>query len=148
MHACSTDGKVIETLYKWDNHGIRISLLGQMIVDEKGTIRIVYYTPEPDRENPQIPVLVCLQPVTEKREMLEIDFAVPAYNKESYEQAVVDFYRDYPNCKINLVTYEEESRLLTELVAGDGPVLVRYFGLESAGISGIHKSASGDYFHI
>jgi len=124
VYQCSIDGKTEETLYAWENHGIHIYSVKQMTVDENGTIRVLYYMPEPNRENPQIPVLVCLRPTTEKREMLEIDFAVSSGKRENYEQAVVSFYESYPNCKVNLVSYEDESRLLTELIAGEGPVLV------------------------
>lgn len=124
VYQCGIDGKTEETLYAWENHGIHIDSVKHMTVDENGTIRVLYYMPEPDRENPQIPVLVCLQPTMEKRQMLEIDFAVSSRTQENYEQAVVSFYESYPNCKVNLVTYEDESRLLTELIAGEGPVLV------------------------
>lgn len=126
LYSCKTDGNNQNLLYEWSNHGISINTRAnvQMTVDDEQLVRVLYYENEPYRENPQIPVLLCLCPTTEKRQMQEIDFAIPSGKEEEYRKAVTDFYKLYPNCKVNLVTYEDESRLLTELIAGKGPVLV------------------------
>lgn len=65
-----------------------------------------------------------LELATEKKETFEVTFAVDKDREETYRDAVADFNWKHNDCKIDMVVYEEQDRLLTELTSGKGPVLV------------------------
>ena len=67
---------------------------------------------------------LCLEPTTENVEIFELTMAVPSYMEASYRSIVARFNKQYPNCNITLKTDYDETMLLTELMAGKGPVLI------------------------
>lgn len=113
-------------LYRWENHGIRITDVEDLLVAEDGTIHMIYADGEGY-------CYLLLEPTKEKREIMNINFAVSelAYNK--YLPAVMEFNRSYPSYHIELVKDYEPMALRTELIAGKGPVIVdtRLTGFEN-----------------
>ncbi len=107
-----------EPLYLWENHGLHIETVLEMCADPDGNISVIVRTTGKDR------YYLHLAPTPEGVETVEIKFAVSERNRGQYLESVYQFNRDHPAYLINMEVYEEEAKLLTELTAGKGPVLV------------------------
>ncbi len=111
------EGETPERLYLFSNHGIRpVSICG-MEIGENDEIGILYETNDSTE-------FLFLKPTEEQREIVEIPFVMSQVSKLQYSEAIVDFNKKYPQYLITEVVYEDETQLLTELIAGKGPVLV------------------------
>ncbi len=120
LYRCSYQGKNPEELYLWMENGVRIganNFIENMRVQPDGDIDILLRA---NGEN----VYLRLELATEKKEVLTVPFAVAEEHKSLFQGAVADFNKEHGNCKIEMVVYEEQAKLLTELAAGKGPVLV------------------------
>lgn len=118
LHFADLSGNTTGDVYIWSNHGIRFSQMEAMQTQENGRINLIYS--DYDRTGN----LLCLKPTEEKVDIREIVFAVAPYMKEIYRPAVAEFNKKYPSYHIELKSDYDETALLTELVAGRGPVLV------------------------
>ena len=85
--------------------------------DEEGQIALIYE--ESENYN-----YLCLKPTTEDVELCEITMAVSPYRMSAYQPMVVEFNKRYPQYHVELKSDYDETALLTELVAGKGPVLI------------------------
>lgn len=106
-----------EALYLWENHGLHVSKVLRMSAEPDGSIDIIICTYQDDL------YFLHLIPTPEETETMEISFAVSVSGRQQYLESVNRFNREHPAYLITLEVYEE-AKLLTELTAGKGPVLV------------------------
>ncbi len=106
-----------QLLYFFRNHGMKPHEINSMEIDEEGNIGILYSTSSTTE-------FLFLEPTVEKTEIIEVPFVISEANKLEYNEAIVSFNKKYPQYLITEAEYKEESQLLTELIAGKGPVLV------------------------
>lgn len=110
-------GQEPKPLYLWVNHGISMRDVPLLQTDGPDRIRLVY-------EDLEGYHYLCLEPTVEEVEICEITLAVSPYNESALKPMVVEFNKKYPGCHINIKSDYEGTELLTELAAGDGPVLI------------------------
>lgn len=109
----------LERIYQWSNHGILPLDVEYLTMMTDGSIAMLYK----ENMDPGFRYLL-LQPTTEKKEQKSITMAVSANNKAAYLSAATYFQRLYPNYVINIKDDYDQMSLLTQLGAGNGPVLV------------------------
>nr|WP_296461700.1 hypothetical protein [uncultured Acetatifactor sp.] len=117
VYRSGLSGKKPELLYRWADHGILTSRVPAIQADEEGQIALIYE--ESENYN-----YLCLKPTTEDVELCEITMAVSPYRMSAYQPMVVEFNKRYPQYHVELKSDYDETALLTELVAGKGPVLI------------------------
>lgn len=119
VYSSSLSGENPEPLYRWMNHGISALPKGILALqaDAEGGIALIYQ----DSENYNY---LCLKPTTEEVEICEITLATTDYGVDDYKAIVTEFNKRYPRWHIELKGDYDETALLTQLGAGDGPVLV------------------------
>ena len=118
LHFADLSGNSTGDVYIWVNHGISFSEMEQLRVLEDGCISLIYSDTQRDGN------LLILKPAQEKVEVQQIVLAVSPYMRYVYYPTVVEFNKKYPAYHIEIRTDYDETRLLTELTAGRGPVLV------------------------
>lgn len=109
--------KVPRLLYLWTNHGVVNPEVWELQTVSDDRIAAIY-------ENESGMNYLCIEPTTAQIEMIEIDVAVSPAMEKIYRSAAARFNKLYPNCHLNLKTDYDETVLLTELIAGNGPVLI------------------------
>lgn len=120
LYRCDYQGKDNQELYLWKESGISLGTAGfirAMRAQPDGDIEIILRR---NRED----FYLRLELAAEKKEISEVTFAVAKDKEETYRDAVTNFNWSHNDCKIEMVAYEEQDRLLTELASGKGPVLV------------------------
>lgn len=117
VYRSGLSGNNAEILYRWSYHGIAVEGISAMQADGEGRIVLVY-------QDSQDYNYLCLEPTTENVEICEITMAVSPARMDFYKPLVVEFNKRYPGCFIELKSDYDETALLTELIAGRGPVLV------------------------
>ena len=119
LYRSGLSGENPELLYNWSNHGVSASKIEAMQVTEGRDISLIYM----DYIGANY---LKLTPATDEVEIQEITFAVASSQK--YQAVVAAFNKKYPAYRIRLQTYgTNDTRLLTELISGKGPVLVDTF---------------------
>ena len=103
--------------YKWSNHGIFPRHVYDMSVMADGSVGMLYDGTDGLR-------YLLLNPTEEKKELPSITIAVSTYNKAGYESAANHFKKSYPGYVVIVRDDWDETSLLTQLGAGEGPVLV------------------------
>lgn len=119
VYRSSLSGEDPELLYLWANHGISILDVHAMQSEGSEGVRLIY-------EDEEGCHYLCLEPSTGEGEAqgCEITLAVSSYNSRVLNPLVVEFNKRYPGCRIKIKTDYDGTALLTELTAGNGPVLV------------------------
>lgn len=117
VYRSDLSGNDPEPLYLWINHGITVFGIPAMQADEEGRISLIY-------EGAQHYNYLCLEPTTEEVDIREITMAVSSEKMSLYQPIVTMFNRQYPSCHIELRSDYDNTALLTELIAGKGPVLI------------------------
>lgn len=112
---CSPGGQE-EILYQWKNHGIMPDSVPRIMGDMEHLELIC--------QEDSTAIYLVLEPVTEKEEIKEITLAVAPENKITYEKAVAMFHKRYPGYHIELSEVSDPVALRTQLMAGEGPVLI------------------------
>lgn len=120
VYRSSLSGDAPELLYCWNNHGILLSDVSDIQVNEEGRISLIYQGSGDDN-------YLCLEPTTEEVEIRQITLAAAPFNVSFYKTAAALFNRRYPACHIEIKNDYDKTALLTELIAGKGPVLVDTF---------------------
>ncbi len=105
-------------LYQWIRHGLSVAGVETMRAYEDGRIEMVYWDGNHEFH------YVSLRPVTEKIPVQAITLAATESGAYKYHQLVADFNKLHPNCIVEIKTDYDETALLTQLIAGDGPVLI------------------------
>lgn len=118
LHFADFSGNSTGDVYVWSNHGISFLELEELRIQEDGGISLIYSNSQREGN------LLFLKPAGEKVEIKQIVLAVSPYMRDVYYPAVVEFNKKYPAYHIALKTDYDRTRLLTELTAGKGPVLV------------------------
>lgn len=119
VYRSELSGKNPEILYRWSDHGITAKSVPAMQADEQGGITLIYEASQDSDYN-----YLCLEPTTEEVEILKMTLAVSSNRMSAYQPLVVAFNKQYPGCHIELKSDYDQTALLTELIAGKGPVLV------------------------
>lgn len=119
LYRSDLSGDNQELLYEWSKHGIQMKLDGviAMRCTQNREISLLY------ADLSGINYL-CLKPTEENIDIQEITLAVSASSKSAYQVYAAEFNRKYPTYVIRLVEDYDSTKLLTELTAGDGPVLI------------------------
>ena len=118
LYRSGLSGENPELLYTWSNHGVSVSQIEAMQITESRDISLIYM----DYRGANYLKLV---PTTDEVEIQEITFAVDSIQSQKYQAMVTAFNKKYPAYRIRLQTYSiNDTSLLTELIAGKGPVLV------------------------
>lgn len=117
VYQSDLSGNNKKSLYEWNKHGLPVDSVHALRVYENGNISVMIGYKEQT-------IYLCLTPVTEKKDIKEISFGVSSVTKTTYAPAVAEFNRNHPAYHINLVDDYDETFLLTQLIAGDGPVLI------------------------
>lgn len=121
LHQSNLSGNEKETIYLWKNHGIRCSKIVDLRISENHDISLLYAAQE-------AVYYMKLVPTLEEVQMINIQFAVSASTMKKFQTAVMEFNRKNPTWHIDLEEYERnDTKLLTKLVAGDGPQLIDSF---------------------
>lgn len=110
-------GNAPELLYRWINHGITVGGVPAMQADETGRIAVLY-------ESAGNYNYLFLEPTTEEVEICKITLATSPARMSVYQPLVAAFNKQYPSCHIELKSSYDKTALLTELTAGNGPVLI------------------------
>lgn len=120
LYRCSYDASDTQELFLWAENGVNMDALTSIIkmqVQPNGDIEILF-------RYEQDYTYLRLKLTDEKEPVTELVFAVGESNRRNYQNAVADFNREHSDCQIRMTAYEESSKLLTELTAGKGPVLI------------------------
>lgn len=112
-----TQEKEKKLVYRWSNHGIILRNVEKVMVTADGTIEILYQ--DVGGRN-----YVVLKPTENKEELKSITIAVSPYNKNAYLSAAAYFIQKYPQYNVIVKDDYDETSLLTQLGAGEGPVLI------------------------
>lgn len=115
VYRSSLSGENPEMLYRWINHGIAAAGISALQADAEGDIAVIYK----DTENYNY---LCLKPTTEEVEICQITLA-NLYGND-YAPIVTEFNKRNPRWHIEIQSDYDETALLTQLGAGNGPVLV------------------------
>ncbi len=111
---CSSSWENIETIYLWSNHGITCWGGAIKLLDNDEIC--VYYVSEDGNH------YMILAPTKEKVEITEISFVT---NRSFIFQPIVnEFNKSHPSFHIELKSGYEQEKLLSEIIAGKGPVLI------------------------
>ena len=103
-------------LYTWKNHGMRPQAVYAINASEENMIDLVFL----DGEGLHY---VSLRPVNQNRQITELVMAVSS-SVEKFEEAVMRFNQKYPSYHLTLKSGYDGTRLSSELISGNGPVLI------------------------
>lgn len=103
-------------IYSWDSNAIDFENAYAICMKDEELL-ILYETTNET-------VFQKLISTAEDVETIEITFAVADTDKRKYSEVVNNFNKNHPNCKIRLQDGYESSSLTTQLISGDGPVIV------------------------
>lgn len=117
VYRSDLSGNLPDPLYLWMNHGITADEVICIQADGDGQIALVY-------ESSGNYYYLCLGPTREEMEIREITLAVSPGKESVYRSLAATFNKQYPSCHIEIVSSYDQTALLTELIAGKGPVLI------------------------
>lgn len=118
IYRSGLSGDSPELLYRWINHGVTVGGVPAMQADETGRISLLY-------ESGGKYNYLCLEPTTEEVEIIKITLAASPHSMQIYRPMVAAFNKKYPRCVVQMKSYQYgDTSLLTELTAGDGPILI------------------------
>jgi ABC-type glycerol-3-phosphate transport system substrate-binding protein len=105
-------------LYEWKNHGMRVQG-ASFVTNAYGDAIDLFY-----RDGQGLHYL-SLKPVTEQRPIVNMVLAANSSNADSLQVAANQFNQKYPSYHLEIEKkgYENQ-RFLSELIAGEGPVLI------------------------
>lgn len=109
----------LKEIYSWTNHGMSGENIVDLKVCENNKVQLITYD-----ENLNIYRLYVLKPTSEENDMPEIKIAIPSWKRAEYSKAISEFNKKFPTCKISVIDNYDDLSLRTQLIAGDGPVLI------------------------
>ncbi|MCR4599745.1 MAG: extracellular solute-binding protein [Acetatifactor sp.] len=104
-------------VYRWSSHGIAPKDVSAMTVTEDGSVGMIY-----DLKSGRN--FLFLSPTEKKEELPSITIAASPYRRSAYEAAATYFKEKHPGYVIIVKDDYDATTLLTQLGAGDGPVLI------------------------
>lgn len=123
-----------QLLYLWYQHGISFPNIYDMQVDSEGRVKILLDKDDAMTYIRLSPAEIADSPVGGMEadfEPVQITFLGNPYT--DYKEYIVEFQKLYPQYSIVIISYPEEERLLTELGAGEGPVLIDTYNVDFIG---------------
>lgn len=117
IYVYDSHNKVTQKVYNWSSHGMNPSMVHDLNVTSDGNFEIIY-------EDAEGLSFIFLKPTKEKEELKSITIAVSPNNKENYLSMAAYFHKHYPAYVVNIKDDYDEVSLLTQLGAGEGPVLI------------------------
>lgn len=118
LYQCDLNMENVKLLYLFRNHGISTAEVYELQAFSDGSLQVIY------RDQNDVLNFLRLVPTVGQKEIPSILLAVGENNAAAYKKAVAAFNKRYPSYHVELVDNYDETKLLTELIAGDGPVLV------------------------
>jgi len=104
-------------LYEWQKHGLLVTDVWDLQYLEGDRISLIC-------EDSGKLYYLNLEPTKEEVPIQKITLAIPSFRQADYQKVVVAFNKQYPAYSIELKTDYDQTALLTELMAGKGPVLI------------------------
>lgn len=118
LYRSGLSGENPELLYAWSSHGVSVSEIKAMQVRENRDIDLIYM----DGRGANY---LKLTPTTEEVEIREITIGLSQGSGRKYQAVAAAFHKKYPAYRVEIKSYGyNDTNLLTELIAGKGPVLV------------------------
>lgn len=116
-YLCNERGEDAKIIYRWVNHGMAKINVRDAIMTGGDAIGIVY-------EEGKSFYYLALRPTLEKIPIKTITLAVSSSNVTDYVSAAAYFNKKYPAYQVQVKDDYDETSLMTQLGAGDGPVLI------------------------
>lgn len=116
IYLCDLSWENARLLYQWSNHGLSVSGARVQPCEKEGIAVCCW--------NSEETCGLFLEPTKEEVPIRQITFAVPKNRVRAYEKIVQTFNRKYPAYHVELKSDYDQTLLLTEIIAGEGPVLV------------------------
>ena len=114
IYKCNVYWENVETIYLWSNHGITFRGGAIKLLDNDEIC--VYYVGDDGNH------YMVLTPTKEKVEITEINFVT---DRSFIFQPIVDqFNKAHPSFHVELKSGYDRTKLLSEMIAGQGPVLI------------------------
>ncbi|MBR6477424.1 MAG: hypothetical protein IKS85_03150 [Lachnospiraceae bacterium] len=111
------NGGEAKELYTWKNHGMRPQAVYAINASEENMIDLVFQGGDGLH-------YLSLRPVDQNRQITELVMVATESTEKRCKAAATKFNQKYPNYHLEIKTGYDSTRLLSELIAGDGPVLV------------------------
>ena len=111
------DAKSAKPIYLWINHGLKVSWVCDVKIKQDGTFSIICNVGSEK-------MYMEMTPTPEDVEIQTLTLAVSDEMKPVYAKAVSEFNKSFPTCQLELKDDYDETALLTELISGQGPVLI------------------------
>lgn len=118
VYLCDLQWQNVQPIYLWKNHSFAVTDV-RVFLDCGGEQKIHLFC----RRNEEI-FYRELIPTTKEVPVTEINFAIKGHQMDNYEGFVRYFNQKYPACKVNIDTTYTDTKLRTELITGEGPVLI------------------------
>ena len=116
VYACDLKWENKKPLYLWRNHAVTVTDVKLFPHSTEGVSLLC-------RKNDELSYRQLI-PTTTEETVTEITFAIMPHQLDKYKKFVDYFNGKYPTCKVTLVTDLGETKLNTQLIAGEGPVLI------------------------
>ena len=119
LYRSDLSGDNQELLYEWSRHGIQLTSKGVRAIrftQEKG-LSLLYASQSGMN-------YLCLKQTAGNIDIQEITLVISSSSRSMYQAYAAEFNRKYPAYAIRLVEDYDMTKLLTELTAGNGPVLI------------------------
>lgn len=116
VYVCDLKWENKKPLYLWRNHAVTVTDVKLFPHSTEGVSLLC-------RKNDELSYRQLI-PTTTEETVTEITFAIMPHQLDKYKKFVDYFNGKYPTCKVTLVTDLGETKLNTQLIAGEGPVLI------------------------
>ena len=116
VYVCDLKWENKKPLYLWRNHAVTVTDVKLFPHSTEGVSLLC-------RKNNELSYRQLI-PTTTEETVTEITFAIKPHQLDKYKKFVDYFNGKYPTCKVTLVTDLGETKLNTQLIAGEGPVLI------------------------
>lgn len=114
IYKCNVSWENIETIYLWSNHGITFRGGAIKLLDNDEIC--VYYVGDDGNH------YMVLTPTKEKVEITEISFVTD--RSFIFQPVVNEFNKSHPSFHVEIKSGYDQTKLLSEMIAGQGPVLI------------------------
>ncbi len=112
-----TEDGIEKELYMWGSHGISLSNIEDAQMMPDGRIQVIYISNGKRR-------YIALKETGDKQDITEVELAVSAHMKQTYQSAANEFNKKFPAYHITVRDDYDEKQLITKLTAREGPVLI------------------------
>lgn len=114
LFLCDFNSENVSNIFRWKEYGIKCREVKEITTDSEGNIAVLAY----DKRGLS---LYCFR--EKKQDVCEIELALPV-GSDLYDYAVSEFNKLSDDFRIVIKDDYDRTALLTELIAGNGPVLI------------------------